>query len=163
MSVLWTYFWPLFAAGLVIGVVAGRIAFAKRSKRALVAGAGLCLVAAGLWHGPMGAAGRLTASVDRMTRQALEYYEMTQVAARLDRAPLNRQLILEGPADDFQRSELARVLSEIPGVSRARWSPQFALPLIVEAMIAAILGFLAGLLLAYLVELHRRHNAQWNW
>ena len=27
----------------------------------------------------------------------------------------------------------------------------------------ALLGFLFGLLLAYLGELHRRHNAQWNW
>ena len=27
----------------------------------------------------------------------------------------------------------------------------------------AVLGFLFGLLLAYLIELHRRYNAQWNW
>jgi hypothetical protein len=30
-------------------------------------------------------------------------------------------------------------------------------------MIASLLGFLLGLLLAYLVELRRRYNAQWNW
>jgi hypothetical protein len=36
-------------------------------------------------------------------------------------------------------------------------------PLIVEAAGVAILGFLVGLFLAYLLALHRRHNSQWNW
>ena len=36
-------------------------------------------------------------------------------------------------------------------------------PLIVEAAAVALLGFLFGLLLAYLVELRRRYNAQWTW
>jgi hypothetical protein len=35
--------------------------------------------------------------------------------------------------------------------------------LIAEGGIAAILGFLLGLLVAYLMELRRRFNAQWNW
>jgi ABC-type lipoprotein release transport system permease subunit len=35
--------------------------------------------------------------------------------------------------------------------------------LLVEGLFAAVLGFLLGLLLAYLVELRRRYNAQWNW
>jgi hypothetical protein len=29
--------------------------------------------------------------------------------------------------------------------------------------VVAVLGFLFGLLVAYLVELRRRYNAQWNW
>ena len=37
------------------------------------------------------------------------------------------------------------------------------MPLIVEACAIALVGFLAGLLLAYLVELHRRANAEWRW
>ena len=36
-------------------------------------------------------------------------------------------------------------------------------PLIAEGTGASLLGFLIGLLLAYLVELRRRYNAQWNW
>jgi hypothetical protein len=35
--------------------------------------------------------------------------------------------------------------------------------LIAEGMAVSVLGFLFGLLLAYLFELRRRYNAQWNW
>ena len=65
--------------------------------------------------------------------------------------------------DDVQRSELARLLGQIPGVSSATWSNNGGIPLIAEGAGIALLGFLFGLLLAYLGELHRRHNAQWNW
>jgi cell division protein FtsX len=89
---------------------------------------------------------------------------MTKVHADLHRGPLTRRVLLSGPADDFQRSELARLIEEIPGVREARWSADGGgIPLIVEGMAAALLGFLFGLLLAYLVELRRRYNAQWNW
>jgi membrane associated rhomboid family serine protease len=37
------------------------------------------------------------------------------------------------------------------------------MPLIAEGAAGAVLGFLFGLLLAYLVELRRRYNAQYNW
>jgi hypothetical protein len=69
-----------------------------------------------------------------------------------------------GHVDDWQRGELARLFSQLPGVSRATWSEADAgLPLFVEAVLTAISGFLGGLLIAYLVELRRRYNAQWNW
>jgi hypothetical protein len=77
--------------------------------------------------------------------------------------PLTRRVELSGPADDFQRSELARLMDEIPGVSGATWSSGRGIPLIAEGLAVTLLGFLLGLLLAYLVELRRRHNAQWNW
>jgi ABC-type lipoprotein release transport system permease subunit len=35
--------------------------------------------------------------------------------------------------------------------------------MIAESAAAAVLGFLLGLLLAYLIELHIRYNAQWDW
>ena len=35
------------------------------------------------------------------------------------------------------------------------------IPLIVEAMALALAGFFVGLLLAYLLALHRRANAEW--
>jgi hypothetical protein len=72
-------------------------------------------------------------------------------------------MILLGPADEFQRAEAARLLSQIPGVSDADWTESAGIPLIVEGAAAALVGFLLGLLLAYLVELRRRHNSQWNW
>jgi hypothetical protein len=72
--------------------------------------------------------------------------------------------MLAGTADDFQRSELVRIMGAVPGVSSASWSAERGgLPLIAEGTIASLAGFLVGLLLAYLVELRRRYNAQWKW
>ncbi len=165
MSLLWSYFWPTFAAGLIIGAIAGSVAFRRRKQAVpLVAGAAVALAVAMLWHGPLGAADRLTAPVERMARQALDHYEMTRVQARLHRAPLTRQLLLSGQVDDFQRSELRRLMSDVPGVGRAGWSTsERGLPLIAEGALSALASFLFGLLIAYLVELRRRHNAQWKW
>ena len=165
MSLLWSYFWPVCAAGLVSGALAASIGF-RRGRRNLAIAAGLvaAIGVAALWHGPIGGAERFAGSVERAARQALDHYEMTAVTARLHRGPLSRELILSGPADDFQRAELVRLFSQVPGVSDASWTGgSGGLPLIAEGLGAALAGFLVGLLLAYLVELRRRHNAQWKW
>jgi hypothetical protein len=163
MNGLWSFFWPLFAMGLVVGAIALTIGYRRKvARRALMIGVFLSIGAAGLWHSY--AAGPFVASVERTARQALEYYEMTQIDARLQRGPLTRDLLLSGRADDWQRGELARVLSQVPGVGTARWSRNpMGIPMIAEAIGAALAGFLLGLLLAYLLEWHRRHNAQWRW
>lgn len=165
MSPMWDYFWPLLASGLLIGVVTGLVAFRRAERtRALIAGVALSLGLAALWHGPLGAADRFSSQVERMVRLSLDSWEMPTVAGHLDRAPLTRRVQLSGPADDFQRSELARIIETVPGVSKAGWTgTSHGIPLIGEAGAAAIVSFLFGLLLAYLVELHRRYNAQWNW
>jgi hypothetical protein len=165
MSVLWPYFWPVLGFGVVCGIVAGAVGLRPRRKLypALAVGLAAAIAAAVLWHGPLGAADRLAATVERSARQTLDAYEMTAVEARLHRDPLSRRLVLSGPADDFQRRELVRIMGGLPGVREARWSGGGGLPLIGEAAIAALAGFLIGLLLAYLVELRRRYNAQWKW
>ena len=185
MNPLWSYLWPLLAAGLFIGALAGSIAFRrtgaqtdggpaddrptdKRPRRklwiALAAGAVASLAATGLWYGPMGASALFTSRVERAARITLDNYEMPRIASHLYRTPLSRRLILSGEADDFQRSELARILGTIPGIREVRWSSKGGgLPLIAESALVALLGFLLGLLLAYLFELRRRYNAQWNW
>jgi hypothetical protein len=166
MNALWAYFWPIFAAGLMIGGIAGLIGFRRRGNRAmtLTIGIAAALASAALWHWPLGAAGRFTAHVERTARQALDYYEMTKVTAHLHRRPLTRMLVLSGPADDFQTSELVRLMSQLPGVSRARWTDQAGgAPLLVEAAGVSLAAFLLGLLLAYLIDLRRRYNAQWTW
>jgi hypothetical protein len=166
MTALWTYFWPIFAVGLVAGAIAGTVAFRRPGKRtaARVYGVLAAIAVAGIWHGPLGAADRFSSRVERGARQALDYYEMTKVTAQLQRGPLSRRLILAGPADDFQHSELVRVLNQLPGVSGVSWTNRrTGLPLIAESVIVACAGFLMGLLVAYLVELHRRYNAQWKW
>jgi len=77
---------------------------------------------------------------------------------------LTRRLVLAGPADTWQRGELARLFGQVPGVSGATWSERDGgLPLIVEEMLGALAGFLLGLLVAWLVQLRRRYNAQWTW
>ena len=182
----WTYFWPPFGAGVIIGIIAAVIAFRVKIVRvrerphdpdlirqprqrriaSLTAGLILSIAAAAIWHGPLGASGRFAATIERQSREALDYYEMTKVSAHLHRGPLTRELVLAGPADldDFQRGELVRLFDQLPGVHRVSWSEEGKwLPLVLEAALVALCGYLLGLLVAYLAELRRRHNAQWNW
>ncbi|HEY7007158.1 MAG TPA: hypothetical protein VH392_11840 [Sphingomicrobium sp.] len=166
MNALWSYFWPAFGAGLAVGILAGAFAFRRRSRRnaALAIGTVAAIAFAALWHGPLGGAGRFTAAVDRNIQKTFAYYEMTGVSAQLHRGPLTRRVLLSGAADDFQRGELTRLVDEVPGVESASWTSNGGgVPLIVEGIGVAVLGFLLGLLVAYLVELRRRYNAQWNW
>jgi hypothetical protein len=76
-----------------------------------------------LWHGPLGAGDRLAGDAETIARRTLDYYEMPMVQAKLQRGPLSRRLVLSGPADDFQRTELVRILDETPGVLEVRWDP----------------------------------------
>ena len=163
MSPLWAYFWPVFALGLVLGAGFGSVSL--RRKKALFLIAGLILAAAGtaLWHGPVGAADRFSANVEKSAHDTVVAWEMGQVQTHLHHGPLTRRLDLSGTADDFQRSELVRILSDVPGVSRATWSGSAGIPLIIEALLVSALGFVVGLILAYVVELRRRYNAQWKW
>jgi hypothetical protein len=175
MNAFWTFFWPVFGFGVLAGVIAGLVGFRmgpnsrppeylKRRNKVLIATAVGTIVAALLWTGPLGGADRFITQIDKSVHDSLVYNEMTQVSAHLHRGPLTRRLALSGPADDFQRGALAGVLSDLPGVSTARWdSAGGGLPLVIEAAIAALLGFAIGLLPAYLVELRRRYNAQWSW
>jgi membrane protease YdiL (CAAX protease family) len=165
MNALWGYFWPCFAVGLLVGAVVGRVTFRRRSGREirLAIGVAISLALAAIWHGPLGGANRFEAKVERQVHQLLVDYEMTQVTAHLHQHPLTRRVMLSGPADDFQRRGLVEYMDQIPGVGSATWSAGAGLPLMVEGLVVAVLGFLFGLLLAYLAELRRRYNAQWNW
>jgi hypothetical protein len=184
MNAWWGYFLPVFCTGTVFGAIAGsgafRVKIVRRKDRPgepdlvdpprrrrtafLLAGASLSIVAAALWHGPFGAADRFSSAIERSAREVLAYNDApTGMSVRIHRGPLTRQLILSGPGNDFQQSEAARLLRQIPGVSDATWTRRGGIPLIVQGAIAALLGFLLGLLLAYLVELRRRYNSQWNW
>lgn len=76
-----------------------------------------------LWHGPLGASERLADQAEANARRMLDYYELPMIQAHMQRGPLARRLILSGPADDFQRAELVRILDETPGVLDVRWDP----------------------------------------
>ena len=163
MNTLWDYFWPLLAMGLIVGTAASTLGYRRGKRlRALLIGSAITIAATIAWHSY--ASRPLVASVERMTRQALVYYEMTQIDARLQRGPLTRDLLLSGKAGDWQRGELARVLSQVPGVGTARWARNpMGIPMIAEAVLVALAGFSMGLLLAYLIEIRRRNNAEWRW
>ena len=166
MNALWSYFWPALGLGMVAGIIAGSIEFRRRHKRIFVFAAGVIasLALAALWHGPAGGADRFTAAVEQGIHKTLVYYEMPQVTGHLHHGPLTRRVALSGQADDFQRSELVRLINQVPGVEDTAWAANDrGLPLIVEGGLVAVVGFLLGLLLAYLVELRRRYNAQWKW
>ena len=137
MNPLWDYFWPIFAAGIVIGAGAGHLAFRKMRmagasaptqqrrrtrNRYFGGGAAAALVATMLWSGPLGGDGRLIGRIETSARATLDHLEMTQVSARLERGPLRRRLVLSGPADDFQRGQLVQILDDIHGVHGVRWA-----------------------------------------
>jgi hypothetical protein len=163
MNALWNYFWPIFGLSLVVGAVAGIIAWRSAARRwTLLAGALAMLGTALLWHGPFGGADRLAASVEGIARDTLVHYELPQVQGRLQRGPVTRKMVMSGPADDFQRREIVRMMSQIPGVSSVTWSPGGGLPLILEGAVVGLIGYLLGCIAAYGASLHRRF-AQEKW
>ena len=94
-------------------------------NRGAVLGLGIAAVVAStlLWHGPLGAGDRLAGRAEGTARRILDRYELPMIQAHMQRGPLARRLILSGPADDFQRRELVRILDETPGVLEVRWDP----------------------------------------
>ena len=172
MRLLWDLYWPALAAALIIGVIIGTLAYRRgrpRGRRLIIVGVGIAatIAATALWHGPFGTAEAFRSGVETAARETLDHFEMPQVQARLER-PLTRTLLLSGPADDFQRTELRRIMGEVPGVGQARWAdgPQQGgpkIPMIAEAAFWSLVVFGLGLLLAYLVELRRRSRSEWRW
>jgi len=132
-----------------------------KRNRALLFGIAATLLAAFMWHGPGGAGERLARHVDGEIRRTLDHYEMQQVKNRMQRGPLMRRMIFHGPADEFQRTEIVRIAEELPGIAEARWNrPGFRwlpLPLLVEAMMMALVAFAAGAIIAYVVSLRARN------
>ena len=166
MNATWSYFWPCFAVGLLVAAAAGLIGFRRRARRNAIFAVGVLIAFAltAFWHGPLGGARRFEARVQRDVQATLDFYEMKQITAHLHHAPLTRRVMLSGPADDFQRTNLIQTLELIPGVESATWSSDGGgLPLIAEGLAISIVGFLIGLVLAYVAELRRRYNEEWKW
>ena len=185
MTLLWTYYWWLFAGAVAIGALSGWRAFRpvrikgtfppghmvklrrdrlRHRNRTLAAALVATIVLAIVAHGPTGRSDLFAAQIEREARAALVHYEVGFVNARLARGPLRRELQLSGPADDFQRRELVRMFGASRGVQSVRWvtpaAPgsawRFPLPLAVEIALLALTGFAVGLIIAYLIDLRRR-------
>ena len=92
------------------------------NRRAIfLLGLAAVLAETALWHGPLGAGDRMATRAQTTARRTLDYYELPMIQAHMQRGPLTRRLILSGPADDFQRRELVRILDDVPGVLEVRW------------------------------------------
>jgi len=127
---------------------------------ALGAAATIALVA--IVAGPLGGNRRIADRIEGYARQQLDHDEMTTVTAKVADGPLRRRVILAGPADDFQRTEIVERMEELPGVGEARWNrrqPFFPLPMMVETALMALVGYAAGAILSYLLALRRRARA----
>lgn len=134
-------------------------------RTAVFAGIAATFAFAALWHGPLGNAGaRVMVENETLVRLNLDHYEMDFVDGWMEREPLTRRVWLTGPADDFQRSELVRILEGLPNVSDVQWwredqdkvRAEIVLPLVVEAELAALTSFAFGFILTYLVARRRR-------
>lgn len=132
---------------------------------ALAIGVAATLAATLLWHGPSGAGARLGKTIDHEVRTMLDHYEMQQVGARIQHDPLTRRVVLDGPADDFQRAEIKRMSETLPGVATAHWADsgdkKRQLPLLAEVALMALASFAAGTILAYIAALRRRSRETW--
>jgi hypothetical protein len=149
VSILWQYYWPVVALGVVMGAVTGSLLFNrmvvsareqlagldvavddKKRKRRNIFLVGLASSIAGaiLWHWPLGAGERLAARVEATAVAEIKHQELVGIRARLDRSPLRRRIVLAGTADDFQQAGLVRIIDELPGVSGVRWSTPPAPP-----------------------------------
>lgn len=125
MSALWDFYWPVFTAGMLVGLATGWFAFYRRARISLArltAGAAMSVAAAALWHGPLGAGDRLGSTMATAARAELDRIELPFITARVERGPLSRTLILAGPADPFQHRELPRYMKQIRGVDKVRWA-----------------------------------------
>ena len=54
-------------------------------------------------------------------------------------------------------------MNKVPGRGKRQLVRRQGVPLVAEGSAASVLGFLFGLLVAYLRDKRRRYNAQWNW
>jgi hypothetical protein len=68
-----------------------------------------------------GQAKRLAERGRNHCRTTLDYYELPLIQAKCSAVRLSRRLVLSGPADDFQRSELVRILDERRAFFDVRW------------------------------------------
>ena len=140
-------------------------------NRKLVLALGVAAVVAetALWHGPLGAGEQMAGKIERTARRTIEHYEMPLVTARAIAASAAAAAIGTGRRFPARRAGAdhgrnpGRVRRSLDNPAKPGGGAGELIPLIVEACAMSLVGFSIGLLLAYLIELRRRANAEWRW
>lgn len=135
-------------------------------RRTFLIGIAATLAFSALWHGPLGANVRFAAKANAIAQRTLTYYEMDKVTAATQQDPTARRILLTGPGNDFQRSELVRIMNDVPGILDAAWTNghdaytvrHFIIPSAIEAQLLGLASFAFGMIIAYLHALRRRAN-----
>ncbi|MEQ7873739.1 hypothetical protein ABDK56_06995 [Sphingomonas sp. ASV193] len=115
------------------------------------------MAVAALWHGPLGAGERMASFLENETRAMLVKNEAPPFTVAIHRAPLTRTIHLGGQGNDFQRGMMVEDVEALPGVEAAtyRRRAEGVWPLLLEVEILALVGFAAGMILAYVFGLRR--------
>lgn len=86
---------------------------------------GLAATVASSWvfHEPLGYGRRLVDEMDRKVQYVVRKQDVPGVAAAFERSPLSRDLVLSGPADDFQRLGFIDLIrNSVEGVRDISWT-----------------------------------------
>lgn len=135
----------------------------------LLIGLALSLAAAWIAHGPLGGGERLVDRLERDARAGIAKSELPGIQVRLDRRPLTRRATLSGSANDLQREGLGSQLGVIDyvraveGIGEVRWADEpppgrRTVPLLLETFFLALLAYLLGLGLGWLLWGRRRRE-----
>ena len=127
------------------------------------------IAAAWIWHGPLGRGDALVDRLERDARTAAARAELPGISVRLGRDPLDRNVTLNGAANDLQREGLGSqkgisdYVREVEGIGTVRWAGEpalerRALPLFAETLILAALAYAVGLGLGRLLWGRRRRE-----
>ena len=131
-------------------------------------GLAAALLAGWAWHGPAGQGEKLANRIESDARNLVAQARLPGTAVRLERAPLSRDLVLSGEANELQREGLGSGFGvkdyarATPDVGNVRWEDEpkaFSLPLLAETLAVAALAWLAGLLLGTLFFNRRQRHS----
>lgn len=128
------------------------------------------LVMGWIYHGPLGRGQALVDMLEGQAKVAVAQAELPGIKVRMIRDPLARVARLSGSANDLQREGLGGQLGindfvrDVPGISSVRWDDEPAarspvVPLLAETELLALLAYLIGLGLGWLLFGRRRRES----
>lgn len=135
----------------------------------ILIGLAAALLAAWIWHAPLGHGERLIAGLEAQAREGVARSELPGIRVSLSRNPLARVATLSGPANGLQREGLGSQMGvsdyvrDVKGIASVRWADEpdagrRVIPLLVETLALAALAYFIGLGLGWLLWGRRREG-----